>query len=218
MNERSFIIQINAMTQAKRDLITTQRQRQIIDAAFDVFSRKGFAEATTHEIAKEAGVAVGTIYKYFQNKRDLMVAVVTDIAITEPLLQILEKREDTDDSTFIRSIISNRLNFGMDNAKKMIPFLSEILRDDELSRRFADAVFAPNIGMGQKYFEAKSDSGAFRTLNAQVAIRCVIGMIIGFIVIYQLEGGKSPVKDVPRNELADEMAKIILHGLQTEKT
>lgn len=205
------------MKQKKQDLITKQRQRQIIDAAFDVFSRKGFSEATTHEIAREAGVAVGTIYKYFQNKRDLMVAVVTDIAITEPLLQILEKREDTDDSTFIRSIISNRLNFGMDNAEKMIPFLSEILRDDELSRRFADAVFVPNIGMGQKYFQEKTDSGVFREIDAQVAIRCIIGMIIGFIVIYRLESGKSPVKNVPREELADAMSELILHGLQIEK-
>jgi AcrR family transcriptional regulator len=205
------------MRQTKAALITKQRQRQIIDAAFDVFSRKGFAEATTHEIAREAGVAVGTIYKYFQNKRDLMVAVVTDIAITEPLMQILDKREDTDDSTFIRSIISNRLNFGMDNADKMIPFLSEILRDDELSRRFADAVFTTNIGLGQKYFETKSDSGAFRSINAQVAIRCIIGMIIGFIVIYRLEGGKSPVKDVSRDELAEDMAELILSGLQVRK-
>lgn len=186
-----------------------------MDAAFDVFSRKGFSEATTHEIAREAGVAVGTIYKYFQNKRDLMVAVVTDIAITEPFLQILEKHEETDDSTFIRSIISDRLNFGMDNAEKMIPFLSEILRDDELSRRFADTVFMPNIGLGQKYLEAKSDSGVFRTINAQVIIRCFIGMMIGFMLVYRLEGTKSPINNISRDEVINNMSELILHGLQT---
>jgi AcrR family transcriptional regulator len=205
------------MKQTKQELITKQRQRQIMDAAFDVFSRKGFAEATTHEIAREAGVAVGTIYKYFQNKRDLMVAVVTDIAITEPFLQILEKHEDTDDSTFVRSIISDRLNFGMDNAEKMIPFLSEILRDDELSRRFADTVFLPNIGLGQKYLEAKSDAGVFRVINAQVVIRCFIGMMIGFMMVYRLEGTRSPINSIPRDEVISNMSDLILHGLQTEK-
>lgn len=188
-----------------------------MDAAFDVFSRKGFSEATTHEIAREAGVAVGTIYKYFQNKRDLMVAVVTDIAITEPLLQILEKREDTDDSTFIRSIISDRLNFGMDNVGTMIPLLSEILRDDELSRRFADAVFKPNIGIGEKYLQSKSDCGIVRPLNSQITIRCIIGMIIGFLLIYRIEGKQSPANSIQRDELIDNMVEIILHGLQTEK-
>jgi AcrR family transcriptional regulator len=206
------------MTQAKRDLITTQRQRQIIDAAFDVFSRKGFAEATTHEIAKEAGVAVGTIYKYFQNKRDLLVKVVTDTVITGPLIEILKSREDVDDATFIRSIISDRLNFGMENAGTIIPLLSEILRDDELSQRFADAVLRPNIGIGEKYLQSESDSGIVRPLNAQITIRCIIGMIIGFILIYRLEGKKSPVNDIRRDELIDNMIEIILHGLLSEKT
>ncbi|MFA5374502.1 MAG: TetR/AcrR family transcriptional regulator [Dehalococcoidia bacterium] len=206
------------MTQSKRDLITTQRQRQIIDAAFDVFSRKGFAEATTHEIAKEAGVAVGTIYKYFNNKRDLLVKVVTDTVITEPLIEILQKRDDVDDDTFIRSVISDRLNLGLENIGRIIPLLSEILRDDELSQRFADAVLKPNIGIVEKYLQAKADSGIIRPLNAQITIRCIIGMIIGFILIYRIEGRKSPANSIRRDELIDNMIEIILHGLQAEKT
>jgi AcrR family transcriptional regulator len=206
------------MTQVKRDLRAEQRQRQIIDAAIDVFSKKGFSEATTHEIAKEAGVAVGTIYKYFNNKRDLLVKVVTDTLITEPLIEILQKRDDVDDDTFVRSIISDRLNFGLENIGKIIPLLSEILRDDKLSQRFADAVLKPNIGIGERYLQAKLDSGIVRPLNAQITIRCIIGMIIGFILIYRIEGKKSPVNNIQRNELVDNMAGIILHGLQSEKT
>ena len=218
MNERSFIFQRNDMVQAKRDLRTEQRQRQIIDAAIDVFSRKGFAEATTHEIAKEAGVAVGTIYKYFNNKRDLLVKVVTDTLITGPLIEILQKRDDVDDDTFVRSIISDRLNFGLENIGKLIPLLSEILRDNELSQRFADAVLRPNIGIGEKYLQAKSDSGVVRPLNAQITIRCIIGMIIGFILIYRIEGKKSPANSIRRDDLIDNMAEIIVRGLQAEKT
>jgi len=218
MNEHSFIFQRNAMTQTKKETITTQRQRQIIDAAIDLFSRKSFSEATTHEIAKEAGVAVGTIYKYFNNKRDLLVKVVTDTVITGPLIEILQKRDDVDDDTFIRSVISDRLNFGLENAGTMIPLLSEILRDDELSQRFADAVLRPNIGIGEKYLQSESDSGKVRPLNAQIMIRCIIGMIIGFILIYRIEGKKSPVNNIRRDELIDNMIEIILHGLLSEKT
>ena len=187
-----------------------------MDAAFVVFSRKGFAEATTHEIAREAGVAVGTIYKYFQNKRDLMVAVVTDTVITAPFRQILQNLNDTDDPAFIRSIISDRLNFGLDNVGKIVPLLGEILRDDDLSQRFADAVFRPNIGLGEKYLKAKSNSGIIRPLNAQVTIRCLVGMMIGFIMVYRLEGNKSPINSIPRDEVINNMSELILHGLQVE--
>lgn len=206
------------MKQEKENLRAEQRQRQIIDAAFDVFSRKGFSAATTHEIAREAGVAVGTIYKYFNNKRDLLVKLVTDTVLTDPFIEILKSRDDVDDDTFIRSIISDRLKFGLENVGKMIPLLSEILRDDELSERFADAVLKPNIGIGEKYLQAKSDSGIVRPLNAQITIRCIIGMIIGFLLIYRIEGKNSPVNSVQRDELIDNMAEIILHGLQAENT
>ena len=206
------------MSRMNKDNLSNQRQRQIIDAAIDVFSRKGFSEATTHEIAKEAGVAVGTIYKYFNNKRDLLVKVVTDTVITGPLIEILQKRDDVDDDTFIRSIISDRLNFGIENIGRIIPLLSEILRDDELSKRFADAVLKPNIVIGERYLQAKLGSGIVRPLNVQITIRCIIGMLIGFLLIYRIEGKKSPANSMRREEVVDEMSQIILHGLQSEKT
>lgn len=42
----------------------TNTQKKIIDAAIKVFSEKGFEGATTSEIAQEAGVAEGTIFRY----------------------------------------------------------------------------------------------------------------------------------------------------------
>ena len=64
----------------RKEVITRQRRQQILDAALDIFSRKGFTQATTAEIARTAGIAEGTIYKYFQNKRELMVAVIKTFA------------------------------------------------------------------------------------------------------------------------------------------
>ncbi|MCK5427972.1 MAG: helix-turn-helix transcriptional regulator, partial [Anaerolineales bacterium] len=49
----------------KKEAITKRRKRQIIAAAREVFSQKGFSEATTAEIAQQAGVSEGTIYNYF---------------------------------------------------------------------------------------------------------------------------------------------------------
>jgi AcrR family transcriptional regulator len=51
--------------------------RSIRAAALDVFSAKGFAAARLDDIAKEAGVAKGTIYLYFASKEDLLEAIVT---------------------------------------------------------------------------------------------------------------------------------------------
>jgi AcrR family transcriptional regulator len=58
--------------------VTTQRgaetKQQLLDAATTVFSQRGFARATTKEIAQVAGVAEGTIYRHFADKQDLFYA------------------------------------------------------------------------------------------------------------------------------------------------
>jgi TetR/AcrR family fatty acid metabolism transcriptional regulator len=49
------------------------KYHQILEAAVKVFARLGFHQSTIAQIAKEAGVADGTIYLYFKNKDDILV-------------------------------------------------------------------------------------------------------------------------------------------------
>jgi len=49
------------------------KYHQILEAAVKVFARQGFHQSTVAQIAREAGVADGTIYLYFKNKDDILV-------------------------------------------------------------------------------------------------------------------------------------------------
>ena len=49
------------------------KYHRILEAAVKVFARKGFSVATISEVAKEAGVADGTIYLYFKSKDDILL-------------------------------------------------------------------------------------------------------------------------------------------------
>jgi TetR/AcrR family fatty acid metabolism transcriptional regulator len=51
------------------------RRESIIQAAIEVFSKKGFQASGISEIAQRAGVADGTIYQYFKNKEDLFFSI-----------------------------------------------------------------------------------------------------------------------------------------------
>lgn len=55
-----------------------QSRRRILDAARDVFFRDGFMLANLDEVATRAGVAKGTLYRYFESKADLYVAVLAE--------------------------------------------------------------------------------------------------------------------------------------------
>jgi TetR/AcrR family transcriptional regulator, fatty acid metabolism regulator protein len=76
MNEYSFIIQL--CSKSSRGIKITKKAKNnkyhlILEAAVKVFARQGFYQSTVAQIAKEAGVADGTIYLYFKNKDDILV-------------------------------------------------------------------------------------------------------------------------------------------------
>jgi AcrR family transcriptional regulator len=66
------------------------RRAQLLDAAKRVFARRGYAAANIADICKEARVARGTIYQYFRNKRDVLIALFDDV--TARVQQVLADR------------------------------------------------------------------------------------------------------------------------------
>lgn len=59
-----------------RPNVTDERKSQIINAAEDVFTKKGFNEARMDDIANETGLSKGTLYLYFKSKDDLIIAIL----------------------------------------------------------------------------------------------------------------------------------------------
>ena len=54
------------------------KPQQIIEAAVRVFARKGYYNSRVSDIAREAGIAAGTIYLYFKTKDDILVTLFRD--------------------------------------------------------------------------------------------------------------------------------------------
>lgn len=52
------------------------RKEKILDSALEIFGSKGFKEATIRDIAKKAGVGLGTTFYYFKDKDDLFYSVI----------------------------------------------------------------------------------------------------------------------------------------------
>src|SRR5436190_8937301 len=61
---------------SKKDVVTEFRTAGILEAARKVFARKGFYEAKVEDIAEAAGVAKGTVYLYYDSKRDVYFAAL----------------------------------------------------------------------------------------------------------------------------------------------
>jgi AcrR family transcriptional regulator len=75
-------------TSARRWAKTDATQQRILDAATDVFTTRGFSEATMTDIVKHSGASIGSIYHHFGGKKELF------LAIFERLSADVERRVD----------------------------------------------------------------------------------------------------------------------------
>lgn len=65
--------------EAVRAARASSRRRQLLDAAVTVMGQKGFHQMSMQDLAAEAHVSVGLIYKYFAGKEDLLLATIVRI-------------------------------------------------------------------------------------------------------------------------------------------
>ncbi|HSR21130.1 MAG TPA: TetR/AcrR family transcriptional regulator [Anaerolineales bacterium] len=97
-----------------RPNVSLERKSQILNAAQEVFTRKGFDEARMDDIAEATGLSKGTLYLYFRSKADLIIAILDRIFERE--LVSLEKLKSEEGSatealwrvtdTFTRDIVA----------------------------------------------------------------------------------------------------------------
>src|SRR3954447_3057988 len=95
----------------------TDKQKNIIEAATEIFAEKGYAATSTSEIAKKAGVAEGTIFRHYKTKKDLLLGIIAPFLaksiapfVIKDLYKVLDKEYEHYED-FLREIIKNRMAF-----------------------------------------------------------------------------------------------------------
>lgn len=121
MMEKSFRENYQAALNKMKNL--TDRQRNILNAALDLFAENGYESTSTSQIAKKAGVAVGSVYHVFPNKEELLMAVMTPMfeevfqASADQFIDQTLGKQYKDFSEFIHSLVSDRFRFIDENFK-----------------------------------------------------------------------------------------------------
>jgi AcrR family transcriptional regulator len=223
MNERSFIKYIRNKDMSarisKKEKKTEERRKQILDAAIDIFSQKGFAAATIPEIAEAAGLAAGTLYLYFPNKRDLFMASIKNLIFTTSLLNLLGKIPTGNIEEVFKKVLLNRFELVKDQHGKisrMPTLVGEILRDPELKEMLLDKFLHPFLGRMEAVYRMFGVTGKVRRGEPAVIVRTIGGAIVGFLILRILEGDASPINKLDQEKVAEDVARIILYGLLSD--
>lgn len=109
--------------------LSNEKQMEILKAAVDLFSERGFERTTVDEIASRANVGKGTIYLYFENKEKIFIAI-----LEEGIQTVIRKMEQ---------ILSESGDF----RKRLQTLLTEHLQFADEHREFYKVLFKERLNM-----------------------------------------------------------------------
>jgi len=195
------------------------RRRQLLDAALELFSRKGFGGTTTKEIATAAGVTEAIIFRHFPSKQALYTAVLDSKAEAcgheDWLADIQTHMDRNDDAGVLRILGAAILESYRTDARFERIFLFAALEGHELGlahhRRFALPVFE----LFRDYIARRQHEGALRDYDAGTVIAAIVGMAQNYAIATELFGFKPLQLD--DDQVIDTFTNIMMRGIRRNK-
>ncbi len=184
-----------------------EKKEKIIDAAYRVFMKSGYLNTNTCDIAKEAGISTGSVYAYFEDKKDILIVCLNRFGdkLTRKICESISRLTYTGD---IASTIKSVLRIFVD-----YPDWTKLARDEILSLQFIDKDVRDYFkNIEQRMMSAVTsqieDCGyTFRNKREQTFL--LFKMILG--INDELAFDHTP--DINQDILIDECTKMILSML-----
>jgi TetR/AcrR family fatty acid metabolism transcriptional regulator len=185
------------------------KREAIMRAATKVFAQSGYFNSKVADVAREAGVADGTVYLYFKSKEEILRSIFernTSDAVREgreELARIADPREK------LRRIARQHLErLGADRDLAVV-FQVELRGTTKFMEEFSAAGLAEYLGLIREVFEEGQAAGVFRkTLKAKLVAKVLFGALDEMATNWILS--KRRYKLAP---MADEVLDIFLGGV-----
>jgi len=188
------------------------KREAILRAAINVFAHNGYFNAKVADIAREAGVADGTVYLYFKSKEEILHSIFdrsvdTALALAkEQLATISDPREK------LRQLAALHLEGLGSDRDLAVVFQVELRGSTKFMEEFSAAGFAEYLGLIRATFEEGQSLGLFRPdLNAKVVAKIFFGALDEMATNWILS--KRRYKLAP---MADHVLDIFLNGVEAK--
>ncbi len=210
MNEYSFIWRpaISPKEKTTKEK-TNDKYHRILEAAVKVFAKQGFFQATISQIAKEAGVADGTIYLYFKNKDDILVNF-----FSYKTMQVFKRfREDVDkaDNAIdkLRNLIRRHLEEFQHDRNLAIVYQAETHGISRIAENQIREMAKMYYDIVSEIVELGQDEGCMRRdLYIGLVKRFILGAVDEVINTWLHSGRKYDVVS-----MADPLIELIIRGI-----
>lgn len=196
-----------------------ERPDEVLDAALKMFALKGFASTKVEDIAREAGLSKGAIYRYFPGKEDIFESLVNRAIapIADRTLELAESSHD-DPERLLRAVFSIAAAKLSDPETLALPriVLQEAGRFPQLAELYRRQVIDKGIAAVEMIIRRGIASGHFRAVDPHLAIRNVMGPMLAHFILGQVFGID---RDGPVSSEAflQSHLDILMNGLSMQK-
>ena len=194
---------------AKTPAARSDKHAHILRAATRVFARNGFFNAQMADIAREAGVAAGTVYLYFRNKDDLLVSIFDRVmreAIAEGRTALAGVRDPVARLRVIARQHLDRLGRDRDLA---VVFQVELRRSTKHMQQFSATLLREYLGIIRSVIAEGQADGVFTSrVSSTVAAKLVFGALDEMATNWMLSRRRYPLAAE-----ADTVVDLLVNGL-----
>jgi AcrR family transcriptional regulator len=168
-----------------------ERPKEIIAAAFEEFSRRGYAAATLDQIAERAGVTKGTIYVYFASKERLFISMVQEItkATLDTVHRMFERHEGST-ADLLRAQFSFIYQHIVEDRRRrevVRMLIAEASRFPELADRHYEEIHRPCLELLKQAIQRGIDRGEIRrsaVIDCPQVIIAPIALVDLWMIMY----------------------------------
>ncbi len=190
----------------------------VLQAARRLFSQHGYESTTTRMIAREAGVAEGTIYIHFPSKRHLLFALLEQ-ATLPALRDIFNGASATQDAEVLRAFFRDRLHFGEEYADLIRTLLPQAMYDEQLAEHLVHEVVGPAGSIVKDYLARGMQEGVFREIEVDIAARMLVGafwftVLFDHLLACSGEKKEALLKRHTAEEYSEAFANLFLEGIR----
>ncbi|GAC1377648.1 MAG: TetR/AcrR family transcriptional regulator [Aquirhabdus sp.] len=201
------------LSRAERNRL--QLRADIIQAAFEEFSAKGYHQTAISDIAKRLGIGHGTFYRHFQNKRDILEHVINDV--TTKIVNVLSEENAPNAAATLEDyreqisrIIERLIPIMIENpgiARLMLFEATSI--DPEMTQRLM-TILDWGGRLTASYMENGVKLGFFRAdLDTEATGHAVIGMIMMTVIRFL----NTPDDRAGQQKLVNAIQRLAIDGL-----
>lgn len=197
----------------RRERERRMHREQILEAALELFSARGYHNVSMQEIAERAEYAIGTLYKFFPNKEEMYRALIREHAdhFHEALNETLTRGND--ELTTLRNYVATKGQVFSSHVPIIRLFLAESRGasvnvkgglDEELRKRYDETLerLAKVIARGMK-------NGLFKNISTPFYLAMSIDSVINTFLMLSLEHPETH----PFPENPDTILNMFFHGM-----